>query len=168
MKELKKTDEYVICAKIIDIFECPQIDIKTLPVEYIDNEKVKNFLTDYRYKCNKITDLLYTDKNNKVHTNDHINLDAIKDNNYFITLISNDLNLEYNSKDDIINKNKNLLLNISNIYTRYYLYFYKMLIKKIFNSIKKEFNIIPITLFFCTKDLIIKKFIIFKIYLLHM
>ena len=141
MTELKKTDEYEICTKIIDIFDCPKIEINTLSPEYSNNEKVKNFLTDYRYKCTEITNLLYTDKNKTFYTNAHINLNAVKDNNYFITLISNDLNLEYTATDNIINKNKNLLLNISNIYTRYYLYFYKMLIKKIFNSIKKEFNI---------------------------
>ena len=122
--ELKNTNEYIICKQIIKEINYEKNII--IPEEN-KNKDTQNFLSDFRYKCSAILNI-----------KDKIVLNTSKDNNYFINIINNNFNIEY-VKNEIKNTN-NTLFNICNLYTNNYIYFYKMLIKKIFNEIKKNFN----------------------------
>ena len=77
------------------------------------DENVKIFIKDFKYNCIDIEDIV-----------DEINLSGIREHSdYFINLF--------------LKKN---IFNITNIYTSNYLLFYRMLIRKIFNDIKINFN----------------------------
>ena len=128
LKEIKNTNEYIVCTKIIEEISeyCKEKPI--IPDIYNIEEKINidEFIKRYKYKC----------MNTSKKFNE-INLESTKKNNYFINL------LYVNKKKNKANK-KNIipgkLLNIVNLYKSNYLFFYKMLVNKFLNEIKRNFN----------------------------